>query len=119
MYGQELDEEAVRLATDNAVLNHLQDRATFQAGPVENGVWQTIKPDVTIVDPPRSGLHPSTLDQLVKNPSPVLIYVSCQYLRLAQELHQFKTVYRVDRLTALDLFPQTPHVEVVARLVRL
>jgi len=48
---------------------------------------------------------------------PTMVYVSCNFHRLVEELKQFKTVYRVESLQAFDLFPHTPHVEVIAKLV--
>ncbi len=118
VYGHELDAHAIELATQNAIANGVQDRATFAAGPTENLQWDALHPDAVIIDPPRSGLHPRALETLLKERPPVLVYVSCNYRRLVEELKQLKTIYRVEAMEALDLFPQTPHVEVVVKLVR-
>jgi 23S rRNA (uracil1939-C5)-methyltransferase len=45
-----------------------------------------------------------------------IIYVSCNYNNLAKELPNFLQHYKISRIRALDLFPQTPHVEVVIEL---
>jgi len=86
---------------------------------VEKLDWKTENPDVVIVDPPRAGLHPKALQTLMKNAPHKIVYVSCNYRRLAEELKVFKTDYKVETIRALDLFPQTPHVEVVARLTHI
>lgn len=117
IYGHELDAQAIELAKENAALNGVDERARFGAGPVEGLDWKEEKPDIVIVDPPRAGLHPKALAMLIERKSPVIIYVSCSYHRLAEELKALKGTYRVDKMTALDLFPHTPHVELVTRLV--
>jgi tRNA/tmRNA/rRNA uracil-C5-methylase (TrmA/RlmC/RlmD family) len=78
-----------------------------------------LNPDAVIIDPPRSGLHPRALQTLLEKKPKTLVYVSCNYHRLVEELKQFKSVYTLERLEVLDLFPQTPHVEVVAKLKRI
>ncbi len=119
VYGHELDAHAIELAKRNAELNQVEDHTTFVAGPTEDLSWNTLRPDAVIVDPPRSGLHPRALETLLKERPPVIVYVSCNYRRLMEELTQLKTVYRIEAIEALDLFPQTPHVELVVTLVRV
>ncbi len=119
VYGHELDAHAIDLAKRNAELNRVQDQTTFVAGPTEDLRWDDLHPDAVIIDPPRSGLHPRALETLLRERPPIIVYVSCNYRRLVEELKQLKTVYRVEKMEALDLFPQTPHVEVVVKLVRV
>lgn len=116
VYGHELDEDAVRLATHNAELNGVTNNASFGSGPVEQMNWPNINADTVIVDPPRSGLHPNALKTLMEKKPPTIIYVSCNYRKLIEELETLKTIYEIDRMIAIDLFPQTPHVEVVTKL---
>lgn len=117
VYGHELDAPAIELAKKNAEANGVASLMRWGAGPTEALDWSTEKPDTVIVDPPRAGLHPKALTALVENAPPKIIYVSCNYHRLVDELKTLKSKYRVESLQALDLFPQTPHVEVVATLV--
>lgn len=117
VYGHELDAYAIELAKKNAEANGVGDKTRWGAGPTEALDWSAEKPDVVIIDPPRAGLHPKALEALVKNHPPKIVYVSCNYRRLAEELKELKKIYRVESLQALDLFPHTPHVEVVATLV--
>ena len=71
-----------------------------------------------IVDPPRSGLQPKAVRRLVELRPREVIYVSCKPTVLAQELPALLEGYDLRQLQAIDLFPHTPHVEVLARLVR-
>ncbi|MBE7525560.1 class I SAM-dependent RNA methyltransferase [candidate division WWE3 bacterium] len=114
--GFEIDEASIELATDNAKQNGVGDRCEFFAEKSENLAWEDIDADTVIVDPPRAGLHPKVIQTLVDKKYPALIYVSCNYHRLTEELKKLKRAYRVDDVKALDLFPHTPHVEVVAKL---
>ena len=116
--GHELDAAAIELAKENAVLNGVADRIHFSAGAVETYAWEIDKPDLVIVDPPRSGLHPKALEILMEKAPPVIVYVSCNYPRLVNELKTLQTKYRLETIQALDLFPHTPHVEVLVKLVR-
>jgi 23S rRNA (uracil-5-)-methyltransferase RumA len=117
VYGHELDAPAIKLAKKNAEANGVAQNTRWGAGPVEALDWSAEKPDAVIVDPPRAGLHPKALKAVVDNAPPKIIYVSCNYHRFVDELKALKTKYRVESLQSLDLFPQTPHVEVVASIV--
>lgn len=117
VYGHELDAAAIELAKTNAEANGVAKKTRWGAGPTETLDWSAENPDAVIVDPPRAGLHPKALKALVENAPPRIVYVSCNYRRLVEELRELKAKYRVESLQALDLFPQTPHVEVIASLV--
>lgn len=119
VYGHELDAPAIELAKKNAEANGVTANTRWGAGPTEALDWSAEQPDTVIVDPPRAGLHPKALKALVENAPPKIIYVSCNYHRFVDELKTLKTKYRVESLQALDLFPHTPHVEVVACLRKL
>mgnify|MGYP001566864924 FL=1 len=74
---------------------------------------------MVIIDPPRSGLHKTVLNTLTKALPERIVYVSCKYQKLIEELPAFLPYYKVTKVRALDLFPQTPHVEVVVQLTKL
>lgn len=116
--GFELDAEAIDLATHNARVNGVAERTSFTSGPAEDLSWKDIDADTIILDPPRSGLHPKVITTVLEKKPSAIVYVSCNYHRLVEELKEFKKGYRLPSLQALDLFPHTPHVEVVASLVR-
>lgn len=116
IFGFEIDEQAIRLAKQNSLMNKVSDQCSFTAGKTEDLSWKDIEADFVILDPPRAGLHPRVIKTLLKKQPAAIIYVSCNYHRLAEELKEFKKTYRIASLQALDLFPHTPHVESVIRL---
>ena len=77
------------------------------------------RPDLIVVDPPRTGLGPETTALLAQIEAPSLVYVSCDPATLARDLRALIAAgYAVEKLTLADLFPQTFHLETVARLRR-
>jgi 23S rRNA (uracil1939-C5)-methyltransferase len=73
---------------------------------------------VLLADPPRAGLSPAVRKQILRLAPRHLLMVSCDPPTLARDLASLKARYAVERLTLLDLFPQTHHVETVALLAR-
>lgn len=74
---------------------------------------------LAVVDPPRAGMTPKALRRLVGLAPPVILYVSCKPLIFARdEWPSFAAHYRLVGARVFDLFPHTPHAEVVAELVR-
>jgi tRNA/tmRNA/rRNA uracil-C5-methylase (TrmA/RlmC/RlmD family) len=72
-------------------------------------------PDVVIVDPPRTGLSPDVVAGLLTWQAPRLVYVSCDVPTLARDANRLLAGgYHLTSLEALDMFPDTPHVECVA-----
>jgi 23S rRNA (uracil1939-C5)-methyltransferase len=77
------------------------------------------KPDLIIVDPPRSGLGDSVAEALANLAAPRLTYVSCDPATLARDLVPLQAAgYRAEKAHLVDLFPQTYHLETVLHLVR-
>jgi 23S rRNA (uracil1939-C5)-methyltransferase len=75
--------------------------------------------DLLVVDPPRIGLESTVREAIAGHGPSRVVYVSCDPATLARDLRVFAAGgYRLSTVCALDLFPQTPHVEVVARLDR-
>ena len=75
-------------------------------------------PDLIVADPPRAGLGKEAIEQILRLLPPQLTYVSCDIATLARDLRKLTTVYAIDRLTLVDLFPQTYHFESVVHLRR-
>ncbi len=73
---------------------------------------------LVIVDPPRAGLHPKALKRLIALNPPEIIYVSCKPTVLAEEMTTFLAHYDLVNMQAVDLFPHTEHVELLARFKR-
>jgi 23S rRNA (uracil1939-C5)-methyltransferase len=77
------------------------------------------KPDLVVVDPPRSGLGNSVASALASLDAPRVTYISCDPATLARDLVPLQAAgYRVEELRLVDLFPQTYHLESVVQLVR-
>jgi 23S rRNA (uracil1939-C5)-methyltransferase len=75
--------------------------------------------DVAIVDPPRAGLQGRAVRRLLEVGAPTLVYVSCNPSTFAGDARQLvEGGYRLDWIRPVDMFPQTPHIEAVARLTR-
>jgi 23S rRNA (uracil1939-C5)-methyltransferase len=75
-------------------------------------------PDFMLLDPPRAGLGPEMVAQLSRLRPPALTIVACDPVTLARDLAGLTSAgFRIERLTLVDLFPQTFHLETVARLV--
>lgn len=74
-------------------------------------------PDFLLLDPPRSGTEKETVEGIIKLQPKQISYVSCEPSTLARDLKTFcENGYSIESITALDLFPQTHHVETVVRL---
>jgi len=116
MIGVELVEDAIADARINAERNNVHP--TFIAAPTENYDWSIHKPDLIILDPPRSGMHDRALADILKYRPETIVYISCNPKNFAREMVQLQEVYKVASIKAIDLFPHTPHVELVTKLVR-
>ncbi len=75
--------------------------------------------DVVVMDPPRTGLSRRCIESLGRIRTPRLLYLSCDASSLARDLNRLcATPYRVRRVQAFDMFPQTAHIETLVELVR-
>ncbi|OOM82199.1 23S rRNA (uracil-C(5))-methyltransferase RlmCD [Clostridium puniceum] len=117
--GIELIEEAVEAAKENAKLNGLNN-CEFLAGDVAEIIKNVKdKPDIIILDPPRSGVHPKALDYVIKFNALEIIYVSCNPKTLVTDLKVLvDRGYEVVQTKVKDMFPMTPHVETCVLLQR-
>jgi len=91
---------------------------TRVAGRVEAVLGRLRPADAIVVNPPRTGLGPAVSAGLCERPADRLVYVSCDPGTLARDLSRLAPAYRLEALRAFDLFPQTAHLETVARLER-
>jgi 23S rRNA (uracil1939-C5)-methyltransferase len=119
--GIEVAEEAVRNARENARENGLRN-CTFFAGDaaelVEDLRLKFPPGQVAVVNPPRAGCDRPVLEALAKLAPRTVVYVSCNPETLARDLAVMETLgYRTVEVRLVDMFPQTPHIESVARLV--
>ena len=123
VWGIEVSEESVACALENAELNGVTNSAFF-AGNVGEVVEELLErsgpPEVVVVDPPRAGLAGKALRRLGRIGAPRLVYVSCNPTTLAGDVKALREEYgyELKRVTPVDMFPHTPHVECVALLER-
>ena len=120
VYGIELVPEAVEKADENAKLNNISN-ASFIAGDVFEKLDEFdnagINPNILILDPPRAGIGEKTITKLIKYNTKNIIYVSCNPKTLVTDLIKFgEHGYKLIICSAVDMFPYTPHVEVVGLL---
>ena len=116
----ELIEEAVEMAKENAKMNGVEN-VEFIAGDVAKEVGKREeKPYLIILDPPRSGMHPKAIGDVLNFEAENIIYISCNPKIFAEELHLFKEKgYQVMDKVGIDQFPNTNHCETVALLSKL
>jgi len=119
--GVDNNEQAILDARENAKLNKI-DNISYTAGDasvvVPKWVQDGFKPDVLVVDPPRSGLDTKMINLILKTLPRTVVYVSCNPSTLAKNLSKLLGKYRIDYVQPVDMFPQTASVESVVRLVR-
>jgi 23S rRNA (uracil1939-C5)-methyltransferase len=117
LIGIEANEKAIEFARENAEFARLEN-VEFYAENV--GEWlienspQIV--DFILLDPPRSGTEKETIEQILKIKPAEISYVSCDPATLARDLRILTEAYSIQSIVALDLFPQTHHVETVVRL---
>ncbi len=122
VYGIEVSAAAVADAGRNTRLNGI-DNCTFLSGEVRHVlpslVQEGVRAEVVVADPPRAGFHPKALAAVATLAPGRIVYVSCNPATLARDLGDLaRHGYRVDWVQPVDMFPQTPHIEAVARLTR-
>ncbi|MFW6312542.1 MAG: 23S rRNA (uracil(1939)-C(5))-methyltransferase RlmD, partial [Spirochaetota bacterium] len=122
--GVEYVEKAVDRARENAALNGFSN-TEFHAGDVRAllaGVGKEHsaipRPDLIVLDPPRAGVHPQVIDELIRLAPRQMIYVSCKPSTQARDLVRLRERYHIERIQPVDMFPQTFHIESVVDLRR-
>lgn len=128
--GIESAESAVNDALRNAQLNAVAN-CTFIQGDLKERLttddeWKERypHPDVIIIDPPRSGMHPKVVEEVVALNAERIVYVSCNPATQARDVKIMcgglsgGTRYELLKLQPVDMFPHTHHVENVALLER-
>ena len=122
VWGLEIVEPAIADAIANARLNEITN-ARFFAGDVRLALRELVaeagQPELMLVDPPRAGLSQKIVRRIVEAAPQRIVYVSCNPTTLAPNAAQLvEAGYRLLRVRPVDMFPQTPHIECVAELVR-
>lgn len=107
---------AVQDSIYNADVRGLSRFSAFCAGAVE-ALGSVGTADVLILDPPRTGLGYEAVRAAASTEAGTIIYVSCNPTTLARDLALLcKQGYHIERVIPVDMFPQTYHIETVAKL---
>jgi 23S rRNA (uracil1939-C5)-methyltransferase len=122
--GFEVQPQAVADARINIGLNGV-DNCDFVLGDIKDLLAKPQllierygSPHMVVTDPPRAGMHPTVVKNLIALAPPKIVCVSCNPATLARDLTMFMERYRLLRVQPVDLFPHTAHVEAVALLER-
>ncbi len=118
--GIEAVPDAIEAAKENATLNGI-DNVEFYVGDMKkvfNNAFinQHGIPDIIVTDPPRDGMHKDVVAQLLNISAEKIVYVSCNSATQARDLALLDGDYKVTKSQAVDMFPQTHHVENVVLL---
>jgi 23S rRNA (uracil1939-C5)-methyltransferase len=118
--GVEAVPEAIADAKENAKTNNIEN-TEFYVGDMRKVFTQEFirqhgHPDVIITDPPRDGMHKDVVAQIIGILPERIVYVSCNSATQARDLALLDEHYKVAKTQAVDMFPQTFHVENVVLL---
>ncbi len=118
--GLELVESAVENAWINAEINGVKN-CKFIAGDLREKLYtdrgwmkEVSKPDVIIIDPPRSGMHPDVVRAVARIQPKRIVYVSCNPTTQARDiklLFEYNPNYEIEIVQPIDMFPHTYHIE--------
>ncbi|MBC8182532.1 23S rRNA (uracil(1939)-C(5))-methyltransferase RlmD [candidate division KSB1 bacterium] len=123
--GIELVPQAIEDAKTNCLINDINNCEFIQGDLLKvlrdagGFVKQYETPDVVIIDPPRSGMHPKLPEKIIQLNPTKIIYVSCNPATLARDLKVLcESAFRIKRVQPIDMFPHTAHCETVVLLER-
>lgn len=116
--GFELVESAVEDANRNA-RSHGVENTRFVGGDLLKHLHKTEpRPDILVTDPPRAGMHEKVVRYLNELAPKRIVYVSCNPTTMARDIALLRENYSIEDVQPVDMFPQTYHIETVAKLVR-
>jgi len=124
VYGFENVESAVKDAEENKKLNKINN-VHFITADLYRSILPKVelkeipKPKVVILDPPRSGMHKTTVEDVIKLNPEKIIYVSCNPATQVRDIKLFAEAgYKLIKIRPVDMFPHTFHIENVALIVK-
>ena len=116
--GIEIIDSAVADAEKNCRKNKVVN-CTFIKGDIRQCLSRIEqRPDLLIIDPPRAGMHPDVVKQVLDLGVECIIYVSCNPATLARDIGMMQGSYRLIEVQPVDMFPHTYHIEAVAKMVK-
>ncbi len=114
--GMEIAESAIADAKLNCRINNISN-CRFILGDIRETIkGLEYKPDILIVDPPRTGIHKDIMQTIMGMGVKRIVYVSCNPATMARDLCDMKEKYEVSEIQPVDMFPHTYHVESVAKI---
>ncbi len=113
----ENNKKSIEAANINIRLNNCSNTKALLIDAKEISKIKLNKELFIITDPPRAGMHPRVIKELVELNPKVIIYVSCNIKQLKKDLPSLKGYY-IKSAALFDMFPQTPHSEAVIELVK-
>ena len=118
--GIEIVQDAVDSAVENAKLNNL-DNVEFICDDVFNAVKDLkYNPDIIVLDPPREGINPRAIENIINFNPEEFIYISCNPDTYVRDVQVFiEKGYEIVNLKVLDQFPRTNHLEIVSLLKKI
>ena len=121
--GIEAVPDAIKAAKENAEYNNIKN-VDFFVGDMkyifnDDFIKTHGHPDVIITDPPRNGMHKDVVAQILKINPKKIVYVSCNSATQARDLELMNHNYKVIKTQAVDMFPQTQHIENVVLLEKI
>jgi 23S rRNA (uracil1939-C5)-methyltransferase len=124
VYAFESVEPAVEDAKNNTELNNITN-VHFYLADLNKSFLQILKeksipkPNVVVADPPRAGMNPKTVNDLIELSPKKIVYVSCNPATQARDIKLLAEAgYKLIKIRPVDMFPHTYHIENVALLVK-
>ncbi|UCE93344.1 MAG: 23S rRNA (uracil(1939)-C(5))-methyltransferase RlmD [Flavobacteriaceae bacterium] len=118
--GVEAVPQAIEDAKENARINNIENTVFYEGDMVkvftEDFINHNGHPDLIITDPPRDGMHQKVVKQILAIMPEKVVYISCNSATQARDLALMKDQYTIEKSQAVDMFPQTHHVENVVLL---
>jgi 23S rRNA (uracil1939-C5)-methyltransferase len=124
VYAFETVDSAVKDAKENAKLNNINNVHFITADLYKSFLpivkdKQLPKPDLIILDPPRSGMHKNTVDDVITLGPQKIVYVSCNPTTQVRDIKLLTDAgYKLIKIKPVDMFPHTFHIENVALLIK-
>lgn len=118
-------ESSITDAKTNAELNNIKNVHFHKANLYKSFLpivqeKKLPKPDVMIIDPPRSGMHKNTISDVIKLEPEKIVYVSCNPATQARDIRLMVDAgYKLLKMKPVDMFPHTYHIENVALLLKV
>ncbi len=120
LHGFDWQPGSTMAAKNNARTLGVLEKSHFKYGDLNKSLkGEKSNPDIIIVDPPRAGIDSDILNLIRESTAKKLIYVSCDVATQARDISRLGQEWVIEKSIAVDMFPQTPHVESVVMLKKV